>query len=98
MSKRPSLEALAAEATFSRRNVETSKRHNVETSHLPAIAPPQRQSAPHMSLYIGKKVQRVLKEIALEYDRKPHDLLLEAVDMMLRRYGRPSIGELSETS
>jgi hypothetical protein len=56
---------------------------------------PALKAAPHMSLYVGKRVQRVLKEIALEYDRKPHDILIEAVDLVLKRYGRPTIAKLS---
>ena len=49
-----------------------------------------------MSLYVGKRVQRALKEIALEYDRKPHDILIEAVDMVLQRYGRPTVAEMPD--
>jgi hypothetical protein len=37
-----------------------------------------------------------LKEIALEYDRKPHDILIEAVDMVLQHYGRPTVAELTD--
>jgi hypothetical protein len=92
MSKRPSLEALAQDAAaLQRDNVTTLNRH------VPA---PKRElkAAPHMSLYVSKKVQRALKEIAFEYDRRTHEVLLEAVDMVLQRYGRPTIAELSETS
>ena len=49
-----------------------------------------------MSLYVGKRVQRASKEIALEYDRKAHDILIEAVDMVLQRYGRPAVAELPD--
>ena len=38
-----------------------------------------------------------MKEIALEYDRKPHDILIEAVDMVLQHYGRPTVAELPTT-
>ena len=89
MSKRPSLEALAQSAS----NVTTLERDNVATLHTPKR--PLR-AAPHMSLYVGKRVQRALKEIALEYDRKPHDVLIEAVDMVLQRYGRPTVAELPD--
>ena len=41
-------------------------------------------------------MQRALKEIALEYDRKVHDVLLEAVDMVLQRYARPTVAELPD--
>jgi hypothetical protein len=60
---------------------------------------PQRPltSAPHTSLYIGKNVQRALRGIALEYDREMHDVLLEGVDMVLQRYRRPTIAELTDS-
>ena len=95
MSKRPSLEAIAQSATLPRDNVATLQRDNVATLNQPT---PRRslKAAPHMSLYVGKRVQRALKEIALEYDRKVHDVLLEAVDMVLQRYGRPTVAELTD--
>jgi hypothetical protein len=100
MSKRPSLEALAqSAATLQRDNVTTLERDNVATFHQQHVThAPKRplRAAPHMSLYVGKRVQRVLKEIALEYDRKPHDIMIEAVDMVLQRYGRPSVAELPD--
>jgi hypothetical protein len=73
------------------------QRCNVATLH-PANVAPKRQlrAAPHMSLYVGKRVQRALKEIALEYDRKAHDILIEAVDMVLQRCGRPTVAELPD--
>jgi hypothetical protein len=61
---------------------------------MPTIARPLK-AAPHTSLYLNKRVQKTLKEIALEHDRKVHDVLLEGVDMVLRRYGRPTIAKLS---
>jgi hypothetical protein len=89
MSKRPSLEALAKSTT-------TLQRDNVATLHPSAAPKPPLRAAPHMSLYLGKRVQRALKEIALEYDRKTHDILIEAVDMVLQRYGRPTVAELTD--
>jgi hypothetical protein len=96
MSKRPSLEALAQNAATSQRdNVTTLERGHAST--LPSAAPKRPlRAAPHMSLYVGKRVQRALKEIALEYDRKSHDVLIEAVDMVLQRYGRPTVAEMPD--
>jgi hypothetical protein len=93
MSKqRPSLETLAqGAATLSRDNVTALQR-----DHVAALPP--RRSMPHTSLYIGKKVQRALKEIALEYDRRQHDLLIEGVDLVLQRYGRPTVAELTDNA
>ena len=83
-----------------RYNAITSRRYNVTTlrrsSHAAGAPKRALRAAPHMSLYVGKRVQRALKEIALEYDRKPHDILIEAVDMVLQRYGRPTVAELTD--
>jgi hypothetical protein len=98
---RPSLEAFAqagtqppasttAEAT---KVVELKQPESASTSV--AIAP-GRKDRPHVSLYLDKKVQRVIKEVALQYDKKPHDLYLEAIDLMLIQYGRASIKDLSK--
>jgi hypothetical protein len=43
---------------------------------------------------LSKPVVRELKRIALEFDRKPHDILIEAVNDVLAKYGRPSIADL----
>jgi len=94
MSKRPSLESLAQSAfTSERDNVATFQRDNVATLDRPRRV---LRAAPHMSLYLSKKAQKALKEIALEYDRKSHDILIEAVNLVLQRYGRPTVAELSD--
>jgi hypothetical protein len=53
-----------------------------------------RDTRPHMSLYLAKPVQRVLKKIAADLDRKPHDLLVEGVELVLARYGKPTIADI----
>ena len=53
-----------------------------------------RRDKPHVSLYLAKAVQREIKRIAIDYDCKPHDLLIEAVNLMLAKYGRPCIAEI----
>jgi hypothetical protein len=61
----------------------------------PRAAKRQRVSRSHTTIYLPPQVIRRLKEIALTYDCKPHDLLLEGVDMMLEKYGQPSVAEMS---
>ena len=44
------------------------------------------------SLYVSRKVARMLQRIAMETGRdKVHDVMLEAIDDVLRKYGKPSI-------
>src|SRR5262249_52946218 len=61
----------------------------------PPAQPPVRVAKPHVSVYLDKRVQRVIKQIALDYDRKVHDLYIEAVDLMLARYGQPTVAEIA---
>src|SRR5271156_5285659 len=54
----------------------------------------ERRSLPHVSVYLSKKVQRAIKGIAFEYDLKQHDVYMQAIDLLLAKYGRPSITEI----
>lgn len=65
------------------------------TAPPPPAATKARREREHTSLYLNKKVLRAIKEIALQYDRKPHDLYLEGINLMLAHYGKPSIEDLS---
>jgi hypothetical protein len=80
MSKpRPSLESIAGTVA--------PRPDNVIPGPNPATKPePVRKDKPHVSLYLDKRVQKVIKEIALAYDRKPHDLYIERVTQTGRRW------------
>jgi len=41
-----------------------------------------------VTLYLPKPVYRLIKQMALDFERRPHDLLLEGVDLLLARYGK----------
>ena len=85
---RPSLEALAAAVA-----PKPEPAANVIAGPGANTVQPRRDR-PHVSLYLAKTVQREIKRIAIDYDRKPHDLLIEAVNLMLAKYGRPCIAEI----
>jgi hypothetical protein len=89
MSKpRPSLESIAGTVA--------PRPDNVIPGPNPAIKPePVRKDKPHVSLYLDKRVQKVIKEIALAYDRKPHDLYIEGINLMLRSYGKGTVDEIA---
>ena len=36
-----------------------------------------------------------MKRLALDFDRQPHHLYVEALDLLLAKYGRPTVSELS---
>ena len=56
-------------------------------AHTPEAKPVKATtSKPHTTLYLDHAVRHAIKRIALDYNKKPHDLLLEGVDMMLTQY------------
>jgi len=95
---RPSLEQLAAKVgQGAQAAAPAPKVVELHTPEKPApAAKAVRKDRPHTTLYLDKKAQKVIKEIALQYDRKPHDLYLEGIELMLAHYGRPSLKELAE--
>jgi hypothetical protein len=96
---RPSLEAFAQSGTPEPAQVTISdEMASLKAVELvqPAAVASVRKDRPHTTLYLSKKVQRVIKEIAFQYDRKPHDLYLEGINLMLTQYGRPSIDDISK--
>jgi hypothetical protein len=87
MSKRPSLEALAGAVA--------PKPADTVVPASGAKPPAVRKDKPHVSLYLDKRVQKVIKEIALAYDRKPHDLYIDAINMLLRSYGKGTVADIA---
>jgi hypothetical protein len=85
---RPSLEAFAQAGTQPAVPTAAEAAKVVELKQAPQSSAPVptthgRKDRPHVSL-------------ALQYDKKPHDLYLEAIDLMLTHYGRASIKDLSK--
>lgn len=58
-----------------------------------AAKPPAHFS--RVGLYLHPAVAKEIKLVAFSHDCKAHDIYLEAVDLVLRKYGRKSIKELS---
>jgi len=51
----------------------------------------ERPSTVHSSLYLPEPVYEALRKIAFEERLKIHDVVLEGIDLALRRRGYPSI-------
>jgi hypothetical protein len=67
--------------------------------HAPgALAKPSRPGVSadidKVTLYLPKPVYRLIKQMALDFERRPHDLLVEGVELLLARYGK-SIAEVT---
>lgn len=48
-----------------------------------------------VGLYLPPAVAKEIKFVAFSHDCKAHDIYMEAVDLVLKKYGRKSIKELS---
>lgn len=72
-----------------------------QAQDAPATPPkaPEKQRKPdprlHTSIYVDRAVMRKLREIALASDRRPHDLIMEGIDLVLEKHGFPSGAEIS---
>lgn len=95
MSKKPvSLAALAAAEVSQPKVAPVAKAHDVVTLQRHNVAATTKRRS-HTSLYLSKDVQHAIAEIALAYRiKKPHDLYIEGINLMLAKYGRPSVEEI----
>jgi hypothetical protein len=72
----------------------------VEPAAAPVVAPQRTAAKPkersevhHTSIYVPKAAYRKIREIANTEDRKPHDVIMQGIDMVLAKYGFPSLAE-----
>ncbi len=57
-------------------------------------ARPERRPIVHSSLYLPEPVYEALRKIAFEERLKIHDVVLEGIELALRRRGYPSVESL----
>src|SRR3954466_3113534 len=66
----------------------SAKRSKVVPVAGPAPAPEFPGKVEKVSLYIPKAAYKFIKQTALDFDKKPHDLLIEGVEMVLAKHGK----------
>jgi hypothetical protein len=54
---------------------------------------PERPAIEKATVYLPRAAMRRIKQMALDQDKRINDLLQEGIDMMLERYGQPSLKE-----
>jgi hypothetical protein len=59
-----------------------------EVVHLPQVKPYEKAT-----VYMPRAALKRLKQMALDHDRRVNDFLQEGVDLMLAKYGQPSLKE-----
>ncbi|MDB5244005.1 MAG: hypothetical protein JWP57_4631 [Spirosoma sp.] len=70
-----------------------------EAAAVPPDSAPQeqgrapRRDRPHTTIYLDHAVRNAIKRVAIDVNKRPHDLMLEGIDMMLIKYtGKPAKG------
>jgi hypothetical protein len=61
-----------------------------ESVAVPKAAP----TSEKLTVYVPRAAAKRLKQMALDHDKRVNDFLQEGVDMMLAKYGQPSLQEL----
>ena len=56
-----------------------------------AAPPPKPTSIEKLTVYVPRAAAKRLKQMALDHDRRVNDFLQEGVDLMLAKYGQPSL-------
>ena len=65
-----------------------AKGSKVVPIEAPAPVPEAPAKVEKVSLYVPKAAYKFIKQTALDFDKKPHDLLIEGVEMVLAKYGK----------
>src|SRR5215204_5454873 len=66
----------------------SAKPSEVMPMEAPAPALEVSAKVEKVSLYVPKAAYKFIKQTALDFDRKPHDLLIEGIEMVLAKYGK----------
>jgi hypothetical protein len=67
--------------------VERSRISGIVRRGIKPRRPKLKSSRPHTSFYADEKVFRLLKEIAIVEGCRPHDVIMEGVRLVFKRYG-----------
>ncbi len=58
-----------------------------------AVMPPKTHAPEKLTVYLPRAAAKRLKQMALDHDKRVNDFLQEGVEMMLAKYGQPSLAE-----
>lgn len=70
-----------------------SKTGNIVSMSPPSLAKPAIEKA---TVYLPRAAMKRIKQMALDQDKRINDLLQEGIDLMLARYGQPSIKDFND--
>ncbi len=67
-----------------------------ETSVEVAAPAGKSSTVEKLTVYVPKAAAKRLKQMALDHDRRVNDFLQEGVDLMLTKYGQPSLADFEK--
>jgi hypothetical protein len=70
----------------------------IETTQIVAepAGPAKPERIDKLTVYVPRAAAKRLKQMALDQDRRVNDFLREGVELMLAKYGQPSLAEFGE--
>jgi hypothetical protein len=73
------------------------RRRSPANQRSPPVKPASRWSRPdikHTSVYLPEVAYEALREVAFDERRKIHDLLIEGVELALKKRGYPALADM----
>ena len=62
----------------------------------PTASPKPMATVEKLTVYVPRAAAKRLKQMALDHERRVNDFLQEGVDLMLAKYGQPSLNEFEQ--
>ncbi|PSC02687.1 hypothetical protein SLNSH_22770 [Alsobacter soli] len=59
-------------------------------------ATPQPSKAEKLTVYVSRRAAKLIKQMALDNDKRTNDYLREGINLMLAKYGHPSLEEMED--
>ncbi len=63
---------------------------------VPPVPTGKSTTVEKLTVYVPKAAAKRLKQMALDHDRRINDFLQEGVDLMLAKYGQPSLSDFEK--
>lgn len=68
----------------------------IPTDAAPMVPAGKPATVEKLTVYVPKAAAKRLKQMALDHDRRINDFLQEGVNLMLAKYGQPSLSDFEK--
>lgn len=80
----------------SRKRIASFAATKTRQAHALPAGPVKPELIDKLTVYVPRAAAKRLKQMALDHDRRVNDFLREGVELMLAKYGQPSLAEFGE--